>query len=51
MEVKKNMTTIIKEEKRIIIQNDFDSMIIPIFDVSRFPMPGELYFSEKDLAW
>ena len=51
MEVKKNMTAIIKEKKRSVTTDEFDISIIDILDVSKFPIPAEMYISEKDIAW
>ncbi|MFX1275342.1 MAG: hypothetical protein ACFFBP_00040 [Promethearchaeota archaeon] len=45
------MTAIVKEEKKIIAQNEFDITIINMMDVSKFPMPAEMFISEKDIAW
>jgi len=45
------MTAIIKEKKKDIIQDDFNIIIINMMDISNFPMPAEMYISEKEIAW
>ncbi|MFW9876769.1 MAG: hypothetical protein ACFFG0_27050 [Candidatus Thorarchaeota archaeon] len=45
------MTAIIKEKKKNIVQDDFNIIIINMMDISNFPMPAEIYISEKDIAW
>ena len=45
------MTAIIKENKKEIIQDDLNIIVINMMDISNFPMPAEIYISEKDIAW
>ena len=45
------MTAIIKEKKKDITHDDFNIIIINMMDISNFPMPAEMYISEKEIAW
>ena len=45
------MTVIIKEKKKNIINEEFDISIINMLDISNFPIPAEIYLSEKDIVW
>ena len=45
------MTAIIDEMKEKINEINFNTAFTDIFDVSMFPMPAEIYISDKDFAW